>query len=153
HVLTRGQGAEPLSEDENLYETLSDGAKVYSTSPVEWGFDGIFDLIFGQLEKLQTFVPPHKTCTPAPIVIRSHGRQPIPVRRDPRPYWLDRGWTLKDATYSGQYKTPFGSWFGSINQSASGRVETFIAHPPSKLRSHPHWPCFRDRGLGWFFVH
>jgi hypothetical protein len=37
HVLTRGQGAEPIPDDENLYETLSDGAKLYSTTPVEWG--------------------------------------------------------------------------------------------------------------------
>jgi hypothetical protein len=36
-VLTRGKGTEPIPDDENLYETISDGTKLFSTTPVEWG--------------------------------------------------------------------------------------------------------------------
>lgn len=36
-VLTHGQGAEPISEDTNLYETVTDGTKLYATTDVEWG--------------------------------------------------------------------------------------------------------------------
>jgi hypothetical protein len=36
-VLTRGKGAEPIPDTENLYETVADGSKLFSTTPVEWG--------------------------------------------------------------------------------------------------------------------
>ena len=36
-VLTRGHGTEPIPDTENLYETVSDGSKLYLSTPVEWG--------------------------------------------------------------------------------------------------------------------
>ncbi len=36
-VLTRGKGSEPIPDNENLYETVTDGAKLYSSSDVQWG--------------------------------------------------------------------------------------------------------------------
>ena len=36
-VLTRGKGSEPIPESENLYENTADGAKLFATTPVEWG--------------------------------------------------------------------------------------------------------------------
>jgi hypothetical protein len=37
YVLTRGRGAEPIAPDENLYESVTDGTKLYATTDVEWG--------------------------------------------------------------------------------------------------------------------
>ena len=36
-VLTRGKGTEPIPDDENLYETVTDGTKLYATTDVQWG--------------------------------------------------------------------------------------------------------------------
>jgi hypothetical protein len=36
-VLTRGRGTEPIPDTENLYETVSDGTKLYATTDVQWG--------------------------------------------------------------------------------------------------------------------
>lgn len=36
-VLTRGKGSEPMQDQENVYETVADGAKLYSSSDVQWG--------------------------------------------------------------------------------------------------------------------
>lgn len=37
YVLTRGRGTEPIPDDENLYETVTDGTKLYATTDVQWG--------------------------------------------------------------------------------------------------------------------
>jgi len=37
YVLTRGRGTEPIPDDENLYETVSEGTKLFSTTDVQWG--------------------------------------------------------------------------------------------------------------------
>ena len=34
YMLTRGQGSEAIAEDENLYETVADGTKLYATTDV-----------------------------------------------------------------------------------------------------------------------
>jgi hypothetical protein len=162
HVLTRGQGAEPIPEGENLYETLSDGAKLYSTTPVEWG-GGILDWLFAPPQKPEPLSYPkiyrpaggriRKTYRPVRAPNSARIRHGIPVARQPRPYWVERGWKCNGIDYSGLYRTDFGSWSGWIRQSPSGRVEAYIAQPPATLKRHPHWPCFRPRSDGWFFIH
>ncbi len=37
YVLTRGKGAEPMPNSENVYETVTDGTKLFATTDVEWG--------------------------------------------------------------------------------------------------------------------
>ena len=37
YVLTRGRGVEPIPDDENLYESVSDGTKLFATTEVTWG--------------------------------------------------------------------------------------------------------------------
>ena len=147
NVLTNGRGAEPIADDENLYETLSDGAKLYATTSVEWG-----GIIFDLLNYL--LAPPSpkervricRTYNPA-------GGQVIAVPRNPIPYWMERGWVREGREYCGKYFTQFGRWAGRITESPGGRVDTYIAQPPRALESHPHWPCFRKREDGWYFVH
>jgi hypothetical protein len=36
-VLTRGRGTEPIPDGENLYESVSDGSKLFATTDVQWG--------------------------------------------------------------------------------------------------------------------
>jgi hypothetical protein len=84
---------------------------------------------------------------------KSGSRDSVIVQRDPRPYWQERGWSQKKGVYQGHFQTVFGTWHGCGTVSPSGRVEIFIHDPPSRLERHPHWPCFRARGDGWYFVH
>ena len=37
YVLTRGRGVEPFADEENIYESVPDGAKLYLATPVEVG--------------------------------------------------------------------------------------------------------------------
>ena len=36
-VLTRGRGTEPIPDGDNLYESVSDGTKLFATTDVQWG--------------------------------------------------------------------------------------------------------------------
>jgi hypothetical protein len=36
-VLTRGWGSEPIPDQENLYESITDGSKLFATTDVQWG--------------------------------------------------------------------------------------------------------------------
>jgi len=75
------------------------------------------------------------------------------VQRAPTPYWKERGWQQQGPDFVGSFQTRFGSWPGFVKVSPSGRIEVFIRHPPDALQRHPHWPCFRVRNDGWFFIH
>lgn len=145
NVLTRGRGSEPIPDDENVYEAVSDGAKLYWTSPVEWGGE--------LLDLLSHLFAPRKPQIRVTRTYQATGNEPLVVRREPRPYWMERGWVRDGNTYSGEYRTGYGQWQGWITESASGRVDTYIADPPSALERHPHWQCFRKRDNGWFFIH
>lgn len=39
-VLTRGRGSEAIPDGENIYESVSDGTKLYATTDVTWGKGG-----------------------------------------------------------------------------------------------------------------
>lgn len=144
-VLTRGKGSEPIADDANIYETVSDGAKLYATTSVEWG---------GALvEFLSYLFAPPKTQVRVTRTYRSPDSESFKVCRHPLPYWAERGWVRDGQTYSGDYKTDFGRWPGWISVSSGGRVETYIASPPKALERHPHWECFRKRDEGWYFIH
>lgn len=83
----------------------------------------------------------------------SRRRAAIVVEREPRPYWQERGWRQNGQIYQGNYQTTSGSWPGHVVVSPGGRVEVYIHNPPSALKRHPHWECFRPRNGGWYFVH
>ena len=77
----------------------------------------------------------------------------VAVQRTPLPYWQERGWVKQGDEYRGRFKTSHGEWSGLVTFSPSGRVDVHILNPPSALEKHPHWPCFRSRGRGWYWVH
>ena len=148
NVLTKGKGAEPIPDGENLYETLADGAKLYATTAIEFG--GLLDWLFGAP------VPATKSSSQRVRISRTYSKSGSRITAVPRttaPYWAERGWVRKEGVYSGEFQTPFGHWSGWIFQSPGGRIDTYIATPPCALERHPHWPCFRKQDNGWFFIH
>jgi len=165
-VLTKGKGTEPIPDEENLYETLPDGAKLYLTTAIELG-GNILDWLANLPQELIRLhianeTPTRPVTRVAAHLVRVHvhrtyggtGRQIIAVERESRPYWNERGWSRKDGVYTGQFKTEFGNWNGWISESASGRLDTYISNPPRELHKHPHWQCFWKRGdSDWYFVH
>ncbi len=75
------------------------------------------------------------------------------VQRRQIPYWQERGWTQNANRYEGSYRTPFGSFYGTIEQERSGHIHFFLYNPSPEIRQHSHWTCFQDRGDGWYLVH
>lgn len=75
------------------------------------------------------------------------------VHREPLPYWKERGWSGRDHTYSGYYRTKVGAWKGRAEVSPSGKAKLFIQNPPEFLKNHPHWGCFTWRDGGWYAIH
>ena len=114
------------------------------------------------LDVIQGFLEPNESSTtpPAKVVVHrqylvdpSSTRTRTVVQRAMTPYWKERGWRQLKSDYLGNFQTKFGSWQGYIYVSPSGRIEVYIENPPSELEKHPHWPCFRARENGWFFIH
>ena len=157
-VLTRGRGTEAIPDEENIYETCTDGTKLYATTDVQWG--GFMDTLFEAFEQfVLTRTPPRAApvkveTQPKPCMSSSIQRRgSAMVQRAQTPYWKERGWRQNNGGYQGHFQTPFGSWPGYATVSPGGRVEMFISNPPEALHKHPHWPCFRARSDGWFFIH
>jgi len=163
HYLISKRGAEPFGDDENIYGAITDGEKLFLSTPVEVG--SISDLFrFSSEDEIQT---PPKWLSPRPTIVASPRAispaesaprfpsmgKPILVSRDTRSYWEQRGWTRSGFKYEGYYRTPFGSWKGKAEVSFSGRVELFIHKPPEALENHSHWACFRGQWGGWYFIH
>ena len=155
------RGAEPFGEDENIYGAVSDGEKLFLSTPVEVGTDR-FSLV-------SRLLPPNEiqkrlnelrfgVVATAPLVrpsssVAQLSKRPVLVQRDSRPYWEQRGWTFKGGEFLGYYRIPFGSWKGKAKVSPSNRIDLFIQDPPSVLRKHSHWSCFRWRLGGSYFIH
>ncbi len=114
------------------------------------------------LKFFQNFLedPEIRDSSPTVVVRRQYvpsqsgrGTPSLVVQRAPTPYWEERGWRQQGSDFLGMFQTPFGSWPGCLRLSPSGRIEVFVQNPPSALQRHPHWPCFRLRSDGWYFVH
>jgi len=174
YVLTRGKGSEPIPDDANLYESINDGSKLYSSTDVQWGSIAVSlsrlvnllrysiappvsgDNPRSRIPSVQVQpVQPAVTYPPQPQVPRSSRRRrpAIRVQRNPIPYWEERGWKRAGSKFEGLFQTRFGRWLGRVTVSPSGRLEVFIHNPPAALHRHPHWPCFHARATGWYFIH
>ena len=75
------------------------------------------------------------------------------VQRRQIPYWQERGWTHQDRTYTGSYRTPYGSFFGQITEHRGGHIDFWLYMPSDEIRRHSHWACFQHRGNDWYLVH
>jgi hypothetical protein len=77
----------------------------------------------------------------------------IPVQRQQIPYWEERGWTRKGNTYTGSYRTRYGSFYGQIMQHGGNDIDFLLYQPSAEIQQHSHWVCFQHRGSDWYFVH
>lgn len=77
----------------------------------------------------------------------------VAVQRRQIPYWQERGWTQNGTRYEGSYQTPFGAFYGTIEQERSGQIHFFLYNPSPEIQKHSHWTCFQNRGDGWYLVH
>lgn len=85
-------------------------------------------------------------------LVRGHAPA-VPVARREIPYWQERGWTRKKNEYTGAYRTPYGSFFGHIEDAGFSQITFLIYAPSEEIRRHSHWVCFAPRGGDWFMVH
>jgi hypothetical protein len=84
----------------------------------------------------------------------ARGQRPITViRRREIPYWQERGWTHEGHTYTGSYRTPYGSFYGQISEHRGGHIDFWLYMPSDEIRRHGHWVCFQHRGNDWYEVH
>lgn len=97
---------------------------------------------------------------PAPKSIREmfsrvvRGRGPsIPVQRRQIPYWQERGWTRQGNIYTGSYQSPYGAFWGQIEQHRGGQIDFLLYNPSEQIQRHSHWVCFQHRGNDWYLVH
>jgi hypothetical protein len=111
---------------------------------------------------IQNFLEPDEklAAPPAKVLVQrqyfssqSGSTSRLLVQRAPTPYWKERGWQQRGSDFAGSFQSRYGTWPGYITVSPSGRIEVFISNPPSVLEKHPHWPCFRARENGWYFIH
>lgn len=182
YVLSSGKGQEPFGKDENIYDAVTDGAKVYASTPVEVGFGPLFtkssflnvvgsairEIVSLFVSGLDDLFNPninlnaedsgrHSSPRCFKTVAKSSnaaGKSDVKVvERTELPYWQQRGWKKIRNKYSGYFRTKYGSFEGKATVSASGRMEMFIKEPPDCLSKHSHWPCFMLRERGWYFIH
>ncbi len=66
------------------------------------------------------------------------------IRPTPKPYWEEHGWTRANGEYSGSYKTPHGSWRGTIIEEPFGDWTFLINEPPRRVLHGGHGACFFD---------
>jgi len=85
-------------------------------------------------------------------VVRGHGPSTV-VQRRQIPYWQERGWTQKGRTYNGSYQTPYGAFYGQIDEHRGGQIDFLLYNPSDEIRRHSHWTCFQHRGNDWYIVH
>jgi hypothetical protein len=97
---------------------------------------------------------------PAPAYIRDflsrvvRGRAPATaVQRRQIPYWQERGWTQSGNVYAGSYQTPYGAFYGHIEEHRGGHIDFYLYTPSDEIRSHSHWTCFQHSGNDWYLVH
>lgn len=179
YVLSNGRGQEPFGDDENVFEAVANGTKLYASTPVEVGAGGGVAPPFPQAKTIPETVSfwsraiqfitsifaddaDSKPCAaavsgdvaqkPAPkLQQRRDGK--VLVQRDTRPFWQQRGWKQNERDFHGYYRTRFGSWRGKAKVSPSGRIDLYILKPPEALQAHPHWQCFNSWTGKWYSIH
>jgi hypothetical protein len=86
------------------------------------------------------------------LMVRGHGPATVVERRQ-IPYWQERGWARAGRTFTGNYQTAYGAFYGQITEHPGGHIDFWLYMPPDEIRRHSHWVCFQDRGDGWYIVH
>ena len=106
---------------------------------------------------VDTFVNP---IPPKVVVKRVAHRVPVGpssarpvVERAAIPLWAERHWQKDGPSYTGFYRTAFGSWPGRIEETPGGLIRFYLNNPPACLSKHSHYSCFLPKGGGQYEVH
>ena len=166
-ALTRNREGESIPMDENLYESIPDGAKVWASTPVDFGSgrSPLWDFndtlipppdINAILARLKT---PTRLAYEPPICPRPsiHVTCRIDVKPSQLPYWQEKGWTRsRDA-----FNTVYTGFFHSPRHKVQGKIEEgvfcckiSVHNPPEHVLRHHHtWGCFHRRSNDWWEIH
>lgn len=151
-LLSKSRDGEFLANADTVYDKITDGQKLFASTPASVGSSFFENLINKAIEKFEG--APHRR--PLEVLPMPGGviRRPAPVvgRRE-IPYWRERGWKRSGWTYKGNYVTPYGAFTGWISQPGITDLQFYIQHPPDWVFNSSHAACFRPRGKEWFFVH
>ena len=166
-ALSRNREGESIPMDENLYESVPDGAKVWASTLVDfgtersplWDFKAPLVPVLNIEELLERFNPPTRwplepaRRPPSAIRITRH----IEVKPSQLPYWQEKGWTRfkrgTTAVYEGYFRSPRHKVKGKIEEGFFA-CKIWVLNPPQHtLQRHPTWGCFRPRGNDWWEIH
>jgi hypothetical protein len=151
-LLSKSRDGEFLANADTVYDQITDGQKLFASTPASVGASFFDNLIGKAIEKIEGkyFPRPNGGFS----MSGGAGRRPAPVvGRLQIPYWQERGWKRTGWTYKGNYVTSYGAFTGWISQPGITEIQFYIQHPPACIFDSSHSKCFQSRGQGWFFVH
>lgn len=152
YILSAGPKSDRFfAEDENVYAQVSDGDKLWASTPADVG-DSI-----GQTARAVELL--RQSCLPLRFKFVKNlltVKRRATVKRASGTFLREQGWRLinawSDPQWVGYYRIGrFGSFKGKVESLSSPRF--YIHNPPEVLRRHSHWACFTDHGGGWYRVH
>jgi hypothetical protein len=151
-LLSKSRDGEFLANADTVYDKITDGQKLFASTPASVGSSFFGNIISKAIEKFEGkyFPRPSEVLT----MPGGAGRRPAPVvGRQEIPYWRERGWKRTGWTYKGNYVTPYGAFTGWISQPGITDIQFYIQHPPACIFESSHAGCFQPRGKDWFLVH
>jgi hypothetical protein len=162
YMLSRDGSGEFYANEEEVYATVEDGAKLRATSRATVGgfWRSLWAAFVGLPAEDGAPPPVRQTARPAagkvcvhspPVSQSSRGTH---IRADSRPLWQLRGWRqVSSEKLVGAFRVPkVGSYAGEILLTR-GRPDYFLLSPPKSLLRSSHGPCFRVREPGKYWVH
>lgn len=151
-LLSKSRDGEFLANADTVYDKITDGQKLFASTPASVGASFFENLVNKAIEKIVGKYPPR----PSEVLALPGGtiRRPAPVvgRRE-IPYWRERGWTRTGWKYKGNYVTPYGAFAGSVSQPSISDLQFYIQHPPDWIFNSSHAACFQPRSKDWFLIH
>lgn len=151
-LLSKSRDGEFLANADTVYDKITDGQKLFASTPASVGASFFENLINKAVEKIEGKYFPR--LNEVLTMSGGAGRRPAPlVGRQEIPYWRERGWKRTGWTYKGNYVTPYGAFTGWISQPSITEIEFYIQHPPACIFGSSHAGCFQPRDKDWFFVH
>src|SRR5579864_2606195 len=152
-LLSNKPDGDYFANSDSIYDKVTDGQKLFASTPASVGSSFFETIINKALEKLDG---KRLSNTIANSSIRGGMFRPSApiVQRQQLPYWQERGWKRKGWTYKGNYITPYGAYAGCVSQASLTEMQFYIQNPPQCIFSSSHGGCFSPQGYGnWFSIH
>lgn len=149
-LLSKKPDGDYFANSDSIYDKVTDGQKLFASTPASVGSSLFETMINKALEKLDLS---HVTTNSRMGGGVFRPSAPV-VERQQIPYWQERGWKKRAWTYKGNYITPYGAYAGYVSQVGLNEIQFYIQAPPECVFSSSHGGCFLRRGIGnWFSIH